>query len=380
MKIALVASWLNQYGGAERVLEVLHGMFPEAPIFTSMYLARSMPESYRQWDIRPSFLQHLPLVKTHHQPFLALYPLAFESLDLSSYDLVISNTSAFAHGVRIGPRTTHVCYCLTPARFLWMYNEYVRRENLPVVARAVMPVFLPALRWWDRRAASRVTHFVAISRAVADRVARFYDRPSEIIYPPVDTSLYQPSDACDDYYLIVSRLIPYKRIDLAVQAFNRLGLPLHVIGGGRDLEALKAMAKGNIRFLGRLPDAEVKEAYARCRGFVFPGEEDFGLTPLEAQASGRPVVAYAAGGALDTVIDGETGVFFRQPTPEALAEAVRQLEQTPTDPARIRKHAERFGTGAFQNKLFSYLEEITGERIDRPSGGLLDEAGRPSNG
>jgi glycosyltransferase involved in cell wall biosynthesis len=357
MKIALVCSWLNQYGGAERVLEVLHSMFPEAPIYTSMYAMKTMPASYQQWDIRTSFLQHLPFIKTHHQPFLPLYPLAFESLNLSEYELVISNTSAFAHGVKIGPQTTHICYCLTPARFLWMYEEYIDRENMPKIAMAVMPLLVPLLRQWDRKAADRVSYFVSISSAVSERIRRFYGRSSEIIYPPVDTRLYQPGTSHDDYYLIVSRLVPYKRIDLAVKAFNSLGLPLRIIGGGRDFEALRALAKSNIKFMGRLPDNEVKEAYARCKGFIFPGEEDFGLTPLEAQSSGRPVVAFAAGGALDTVVDGVTGTFFREPTAESLAEAVRHLEGMSLDPAGIRRHAEQFSTENFREKLMIFIQQ-----------------------
>ncbi|MCL4534494.1 MAG: glycosyltransferase [Bacteroidetes bacterium] len=356
MKVALVHSWLNQYGGAERVLEVLHQMYPDAPIYTSMFWPKAMPESYRKWDLRLSFMQRLPLVKARHQPFLALYPLAFQQFDMRDYDLIISNSSAFCHGVRSRPQTCHICYCLTPARFLWNYGEYVRRENIPGVARALLPLVLGPLRAWDRRAAQRVTHFVAISQAIADRISRFYGRQSTIIYPPVGTSLYQPLARQDNYFLIVSRLIPYKRIDLAVEAFNRLRLPLKIVGDGRDRAALQAMAKDNIEFLGRIPDSAVKEMYARCRGFVFPGEEDFGLTPLEAQASGRPVIAYAGGGALETVVEGQTGTFFDQPSAEALIEAVRRFDGMPFDAAAIRRHAESFSIPAFQENLSSYVD------------------------
>ncbi len=366
-QVALLHSWLNQYGGAERVLEVLHTMYPDAPIYTSMYWPEAMPIAYRQWDIRTSFMQRLPLVKAHHQPFLALYPLAFQQFDLSQYDLVISNSSAFCHGARMGPDTCHICYCLTPARFLWRYEEYVEREKLPGVARAVLPVVLGPLRAWDLAAARRVTHYVSISEAIAGRVQRFYGRSSTIIFPPVDTSLYQPVPQQDNYYLIVSRLVPYKRIDLAVQAFNQLGLPLKIVGDGRDKEALQAMARPNIEFLGRIPDAQVKEMYARCRAFVFPGEEDFGLTPLEAQASGRPVIAYAAGGALDTVIEGRTGTFFHQPTPDALAEAVRRQESMSFDSQLIRQHAEAFSIEAFKSRLGTFAQEKLAEhRQQRP--------------
>jgi len=359
-RVALAASWLNQYGGAERVLEVLHGMLPTAPVYTSMYAPQAMPEAYRSWDIRTSFMQRLPLVTRKHQWFLPLYPLAFESMRVGDCDLLISNTSAFAHGIRTGPGVAHICYCLTPARFLWDYASYVQREQLGHGLRAVLPAVIGLLRSWDYAAAQRVTHFVAISRLVGERIKRCYGRESAIIYPPLDAQAYSPSPDHDDFFLIVSRLIPYKRIDLAVQACSQLGLPLRIIGDGRDRAHLERLAGPTVRFLGHLPDADVKEHLRRCRAFIFPGEEDFGLAPLEAMASGRPVIAYGAGGALETIVEGVTGAFFREPTVESLAEAVRTFDAAVYDPVAIRRHAEGFDRSVFTERLRSFVKQMTG--------------------
>jgi glycosyltransferase involved in cell wall biosynthesis len=356
LKLAIVCSWLNQYGGAERVLEVVHEMVPGAPIYTSIYAPQALPEGYRTWDIRPSFLNRLPFIKRKHQPFLPLYPLAFESLDLRGYDVVLSLTSAFGHGVITGEKTRHICYCLTPARFLWNYHGYVEREGLGRVARWGLQPFLKSLRQWDRLAADRVDDFVAISRTVQRRIAKHYRRDSRIIYPPVRMHdvASQPSE---DYFLIVSRLVPYKRIDLAVRAFNALGLPLRIIGEGRDRAALERLAQSNIEFLGYCSDDEVVEQMARCRAFIFPGEEDFGIAPIEAMSVGRPVIAYGAGGALDTIVEGETGVLFRDPTPEALAEAVRRFEARSFDPSAIHEHAQQFSEARFKQELTKLLAD-----------------------
>jgi len=357
MRLALVVSWLNQYGGAERVLEVLHDMYPQAPIYTSIYNPKALPERYRTWDIRPSFLNRLPFIQRHHQPFLPFYPLAFESFDLRGYDVVLSLTSAFGHGVITPAETRHICYCLTPARFLWNYHAYIEREGVGRLAQWALQPFLKSLREWDCLAAQRVDEFVAISRTVQARIWKVYRRPSRLIYPPVETCLDVPFAEPEDYYLIVSRLVPYKRIDLAVQAFNRLGFPLRIIGDGRDRATLEAMAAPNIQFLGYIADDHaVRAQMARCRAFIFPGEEDFGIAPLEAMAVGRPVIAYAAGGALDTIVEGRTGVLFREPTPEALAQAVRALETMRFDAQEIKAHAQAFGVERFQREMAALLE------------------------
>jgi glycosyltransferase involved in cell wall biosynthesis len=350
-KVALVASWLNQYGGAERVLEVAHELFPAAPVFTSTYWAAAMPEPYKTWDIRTSFLDRLPLGHGRQRLLLPLYPFAFESLDLRGYGILLSITSAFAHGVRVPENATHICYCLTPARFLWNYRDYVERERIGRLPRAVLPLFIGFLRAWDRRAADRVTRFIAISKTVQERIARHYQRDSIIIHPPVDVDRFQVSEARGDFFLILSRLVPYKRIDLAVQAFNQLGLPLVIAGEGRDRARLQAMAKSNVRFLGRVSDEEGRELLARCRAFIFPGEEDFGIAPLEANACGKPVIAFARGGALDSIVEGVTGEFFREPTAPSLGEVVRAFDERRYDARVIRQHAEKFSTAAFKQKL-----------------------------
>lgn len=338
-------------------------MYPDAPVYTSIFWPQALPAAYREWDIRPSFLNRLPLIHRHHQWFLLFYPHAFESLDLSEYDLVLSVTSAFAHGVITRPGTLHVCYCLTPARFLWNYRSYVSREGLGLL-QWVLPPFISCLRRWDQAAARRVDHFVAISEAIRQRIHHSYGREADVIYPPVDAQRFRISPERGDYFLIMSRLVPYKRIDLAVRAFTQLGLPLWIIGDGRDRHALEAMAGSNIRFLGRLGDEEARGYLERCRAFIFPGEEDFGIAPLEAQAAGRPVIAYGGGGALETIVEGQTGLFFREPTPESLAQAVRDFDDDQFDPVTIREHALRFDRAVFQQRfgdLFSKCEAELGK-------------------
>jgi glycosyltransferase involved in cell wall biosynthesis len=342
---------LNQVGGAEDVLETLVDIFPGAPIYTSIYWQEQMPRAYRDWQIHTTWLDRLPGIYHHHQPYLLLYPLAFGGLELADYDLVVSNKSAFCLGVRTPPGTRHLCYCLTPTRFVWDFRTYVEREQIGDAARRLVRPFLGWLQRWERSAADRVTGFVAISQAVQDRIRQYYGRESEIVHPPVDTSRFAPAVDHDDYYLIVSRLIPYKRIDLAVRAFTRLGLPLWIGGDGRDRASLEAIAGPNVRFLGYVPDEELGRLMARCKAFVFPGLEDFGITPVQAMAAGRPVIAYAGGGALDYVREGVTGLFFREQTPDSLVETVRRFDAAAFDPDTIRAHAGQFDVEVFKQKL-----------------------------
>jgi glycosyltransferase involved in cell wall biosynthesis len=363
MRVAITHDYLNQHGGAERVLEALHSLFPEAPVYTSIYDRERMPASYRSWDIRVSFMQRLPWVMRNHQAYLPLYPVAFEAFELSGYDLVISNSSAWCKGVVTPPETLHVCYCLTPMRWAWRYRDYVERERLGRLPRLGLPAAMTALRVWDVTSSHRVDRFVAISRAVAARIRKYYGRQATVIYPPVETKRFQyDGQPAGDYYLMVSRLIPYKRVDLAVEAFNQLGLALKIVGDGRDGDRLRALARPNVQFLGRLSDAEVETLVRGCRGFLFPGEEDFGIAPVEAQAAGRPVVAFAAGGALDTVVDGQTGVHFARQSVDELVEAVRRLEQLELDAPRIAAHARQFSTEIFERELCGFVEEALSER------------------
>ncbi|HEY3268024.1 MAG TPA: glycosyltransferase [Armatimonadota bacterium] len=357
MKVALVHDWLNQYGGAERVLEDFHTLYPEAPVFVSMYDRERMPAEYRDWDIRTTWMQRLPLVKKKHQPFMPLYPIAFESFDLSGYDVVLSSSSAFCHGVLTRAETCHVCYCHTPTRFMWDYFHYVKRENLGRMTQRALAPILFRLRPWDKAAADRVDYWMANSRVVQQRIAKFYRRSSTVIHPPVNTTRFQPASGHDDYYLVLSRLIGYKRIDLAVEACTRLGKRLIVAGSGRDAESLKRLAGPTVEFVGRVNDEQMRTLYARCKAFLFPGEEDFGITPLEAMASGRPVIAYGAGGALDTVIPGVTGSFFIEPTVDSLAAALTAFDPDVYDPAAIRAHAEGFDSALFRQRIQDFVEQ-----------------------
>jgi glycosyltransferase involved in cell wall biosynthesis len=367
MRVAIVHDLMNQMGGAERVLLTLHDLFPQAPIYTSIWDPRITDKRFRAMDIRTSYMQRLPFIMRHHQPYLPLYPFVFERLDLRAYDVVISSSWAFAKGIVTRPEALHICYCHTPMRWAWRYEDYVAHEDVGLLARALLPPFITWLR-----------------------IAKYYRRESTVIMPPVDTARFQVASGHDDYFLVVSRMIPYKRIDLAVQAFTRLGLPLRIIGGGRDEKKLRRMAGKNVRFMGALPDAAVREHMARCRALIFPGEEDFGITPVEAQASGRPVIAYGAGGALSTIIDGETGVFFYEQTVESLMEAVQHFRDEQFDPQRIRRHAEEFDTQRFMDRVSRFVEAKTASHpvLARKAGltyreadaaPLRDEAALPSS-
>jgi len=359
MRIALVHDWLNQIGGAEDVLGSLVEMYPGAPVYTSMYAPELMPPAYRAWDIRVTWMNRLPGIHRHQQPYLPLYPLAFQGLDLRGYDLILSNKSGFCHGVRVPPGARHICYCLTPTRYVWNLGDYCQRERLPAIAHVLLPPVIALLRQWDYAAAQRVHHFIAISTEIQARIKRFYGRESVVIPPPVDTSGIRPAPKHEDYFLILSRLIPYKRIDLAIAAFNELELPLVIAGDGRDRAKLQAIAKSNITFLGRVDDARRAELMACCRAFIFPGLEDFGIAPVQAQAAGRPVIAFAGGGALDTVMDSVTGLLFREATVQSLMDAVRRFDDAHFNPTTVREFASRFDTPVFKRKLRAFIEDVT---------------------
>ncbi len=364
MKIALVHDWLNQVGGAENVLVALKELFPDAPLFTSIYDAERMPAVMRGWDIHTSALDRIPGVYRNHQVALPLYPFVWEQFDFSGFDVVLSNKSGFCHGIITPPQTLHLCYCLTPTRYLWHTESYLQREGVGGLRRALLPPMLTALRLWDQVAAQRVDRYAAISRAVQGRIAKFYRADSTVIYPPVDTHRFAPRET-QDYFFIVSRLIPYKRIDLAVEAFSRLGLPLVIAGDGRDRAALEASAAPNVRFLGRVSDEELSRWMGGARAFLFPGEEDFGIAPLEAASAGVPVIAFKAGGALDTVIEGETGLFFDEQRAESLMDAVRRFETMRFDKETIRAHARRFDVSSFKQQIQGWVEESLEQRQPR---------------
>jgi glycosyltransferase involved in cell wall biosynthesis len=352
MKTALVHDYLNQAGGAERVVECLHEIFPEAPVFTSIYDRERMPAVFRKMDIRTSFMQRLPLVMKHFKKYLPLYPLAFEGFNLTGYDLILSSSSAWGKGIKKGKGAVHVCYCHSPMRFVWMYEDYMEKEEYGPLVRMILPPILKRLKKWDLKTAKEVDHFIANSKTTQKRIKLFYGRDSEVIHPPVDTSLFKPYNSkIKDYFLVVSRLNPYKHIDLAVEAFNELGLPLYVVGSGPDEKRLKSLAKNNVKFLGKLPDDEIVKLYSECRAFILPGEEDFGLTPVEAQSCGRPVIAYKAGGALESVIEGQTGLFFDKQEIPSLVGVVKKFNGMSFDPAKIRENALRFDKEVFKRKI-----------------------------
>jgi glycosyltransferase involved in cell wall biosynthesis len=380
VRVALVHDWLVTLGGADRVLLALHDLFPQAPVFTALHRPQALPRSFCDLDVRPSWLQNLPGAVRHHRLVVPLLPVAFGSVDLRGYDLVISSSHACAHGVRVPSGVVHICYCHTPMRYAWdLQQEYLRA--LPPPLRPAARAVWGGLRAWDRRAAARVDVYVANSRHVADRIRRHYGREAVVIYPPVDTDFFTPGDSrrpdrpgCGgpgSFYLVVSRLVPYKRVDLAVRAFSRLGRPLVVVGDGPERRRLEAMAGPTVRFAGEVSDEALREYYRGCRALVFAGEEDFGLVPVEAQACGRPVIALGRGGVRESVVDGVTGLLFSDPDPDALAAAVISSDGMAFDPRTIRAHAERFSRPRFLRQMIDLVEDVLGEtaRSLSPDGG-----------
>ena len=358
---ALVHDFLAQAGGAERVVAALHALFPTAPLYTSVYDPKATLPCFAAMDVRTSFLQR-PLLSSRrfHKLALGLYPLAFEQFDLTGYSLVISSSSSFAKGVITGPETCHICYCHTPARFAWRQHDYLQQSRLTRLLSPWMSGMISGLRRRDFDSAQRVDYFVANSHHVAGRIRKFYRREVDaVIHPPVETGRFTPApaDEVGDHFLVVSRLIGYKRIDLAIEACNRLGVPLRIIGDGPEYHALKRRAGPTVRFLGKIPDAEVAREFARCRALIFPGEEDFGLTPVECMASGRPVVAYGRGGALETVTPGKTGLFFDAQTPESLMEALKAVSSLRVVPEELQAEAFRFDSSVFAARMSAFVAE-----------------------
>lgn len=364
MNIALIHDWLNQLGGAEDVLDTLHSMFPAAPIYTSIYDREHMPASWRAWNIRPSWIDRMPAIHKRHQPYMPLFALAWSKVRIAGeYDTLLSNKSAFCIGARgLHPQVKHICYCLTPTRFTYDFAAYAQRERIPAGASTILRAMNHALRDWETKAAQRVTHFIAISREVQTRIQKFYGRDSTIIYPPVEMPKQErgvKEQESGNFYLIVSRLLPYKRIDLAIEACAKLKVPLVIAGAGRDHDRLAALIarqpNANVKLMGRVDDATLHELLTRCKAFIFPGHEDFGIAPIRAMAYGKPVIAFAAGGALDTVIDGETGTLFHQQTVESLMEAMQKDCGVTFAPVYIRRHAEQFSTQRFVAAIGDFL-------------------------
>ncbi len=367
LRIALVHYWYVQRRGGERVLEVLADMLPQADVFMLLHDASAFAEPMKGHRITTSFLQKLPQVKRYYRALLPLYPLALEQLRLDSYDLVISHEAGPAKGVITPARTCHICYCHSPMRYLWdMYHDYKDKTPLGIFGRTAFSLACHYVRQWDYASAARVDHFAASSENAARRIRKYYGRDSEVIYPPVDLDAFSVADSHDDFYLVVSPLVGYKRIDLAIEACNELGRRLIIIGNGPERSALQKMAGPSVTFLGYQPSAVVCEHYRRCRAFLFPGEEDIGLTPIEAQASGRPVIAFGRGGVLETVIGAfqgdsvpelATGLFFEEQSLKSLAEAILRFEAVEDrfSPQFIRTHVEKFDKRHFIDKMSRFI-------------------------
>ena len=352
--VALVHDWLTGMRGGEKVLESLCRLFPDAPIHTLLHTPGTMSPEIERHPIVCSFLQRIPGIDRRYRAFLPLFPSAIEGFDLSGYDLVLSSSHCVAKGVRPHPEALHISYCHTPMRYAWDMREAYLKNPLSRLAAAPL---LRYLRGWDRRSSDRTHRFIANAEHVRERIRRCYGREADVIHPPVETDRFHLADRTDGYFLIVSALVPYKRIDLAVDAFNRLGLPLRIVGDGPERRHLMRRARPNVTFLGRQPDDCLPDLYARAAAFILPGLEDFGIAPVEAQAAGRPVIALRAGGALETVVENRTGQFFWPQTVEALAEAVRRFDPSRFPPEDLRAHAQRFDRSVFERRMREIVNE-----------------------
>lgn len=312
MKIAIVHDWLTGMGGAEKVIIELHKMFPDAPIYTSVVNYDNLEPIFREMDIRTTFIQKLPFSKKKYNRYLPLFPLAFEALDLHEYDVILSSTTSIGvKGVLRNSSSVHICYCNTPPRYAWdFYHEYLNSAGR--LQKLLIPFFMHYLRMYDQQSSMRVDYFIANSTNVSDRIKRIYNRNSIVIHPPVNTDYYQLSTQSEEFYFIVSRLVSYKRIDLAIEACNQLNRKLVIIGNGEELNRLAKLAGPTVTLLGYQVDEIIRDYMQRCKAFIFPGYEDFGITPVEAMACGKPVIAFGKGGVLDTVSPNETGIFFEQ--------------------------------------------------------------------
>lgn len=382
VNVAIIHYWLVGMRGGERVLEALCDMYPSADIFTHVVIPQAISEKLRQHRIKTSFISRLPRARYNYKSYLPLMPMALEQLDLRGYDLIISSESGPAKGIIPPPEAVHVCYCHTPMRYIWnMYAEY--RASAGFFTRACMPLFAHYLRGWDQTASARVDQFVANSRGVAARIRKYYRRSAVVVHPPVDVDSFKPvrRDDIGDFYLMVGELVAYKRPDLAVRAFNKARKRLVVIGGGSMLPTIRRLAGPTVEVLGPQPFERLAECYAKCRALIFPGEEDFGIVPVEAMASGRPVIAYGRGGVLDTVVDGVTGVLFEDQSEDGLLEAVARFEQIDFDSAAIRARAQAFGKARFMREMSAVIEaEIARHRLRGPGAPVPDEVRPPPTG
>ena len=357
MKVAIIHYWLVNMRGGEKVLEALLDLYPHADIYTHVFDEQAVSEKIVQRIKGVTFIQKLPMANKLYQSYLPLMPLALEQLDLREYDLILSSESGPAKGVITLPNSVHICYCHSPMRYVWdMYQDYYEHSSL--LKKIVMPLLLHRLRLWDLASSFRVDYFIANSSFVKKRISKFYRRDSDVIYPPINTADFYIAEQVEDYYLMVGQLVAYKNTRLAVETFNKNGKPLVIIGTGAELANLKKIAGKNIQLLGYQSFDVIRQYYSRCKALIFPGVEDFGMVPIEAMASGRPVIALSQGGALDTVIDGETGVLFDVPDISALNGAINKFEENyqAFSSERIRLHAEQFDSAIFKSRIKEFIE------------------------
>lgn len=357
MRIAIAHDYLIQMGGAERVVEVLHHLYPEAPIYTTVINKSRLLETLKDAEIHTTWLQKIPGIQKNFKSMLPLYPIAIRDFDFSDFDIVLSSSSAFMKSIQVPKNTFHLCYCHTPMRFAWDYDTYMEGQSKSNIMKSMLKMYMQRLKTWDKRTSQNVNQFIANSSVVKKRIQNYYQRDSDIIYPPINTSRFKSSQQIGDFYLVVSRLVAYKRIDLAVETFNQNGLPLFIVGEGTDKNRLMGMGKSNIHFLGRLPDEEVTELMSQCRALLFPGVEDFGITPLEANAAGRPVIAFQAGGALDTIVPKLNGVFFQKHEVWSLQGAIEEIESHAWNVEDIIAHAQKFDEMNFKVNFQAYVKQ-----------------------
>lgn len=361
-KVALVFDWMTNPGGAEKVNLVLHKMFPEATIFTSVFNHEKV-KGFENAKIKTSFIQKMPFAKTKHQLYLSMMPYAYELFDLSDYDIVISSSHSCAKGIITKPETLHICYCHTPMRYAWdNWHEYINQYKMNRLLKYVGKKRIHKIRMWDRLSAERVDYFIANSTTTKKRIEKYYNKMSTVIHPMINKKDYKIASETGGYFLAVGRLIPYKKFDLIVDTFNKTGLPLKIAGTGIMEEDLRSRAKENIEFLGYVNDKKLQILYRECEALIFPQIEDFGIIPLEAMASGRPVIALGKGGALDSVIENETGIFFKKQTPLQLKKAIDgyMSQKDEFNSETIRAHAEKFDEKEFRKKFMKYLKEKWG--------------------
>lgn len=341
------------------MLQVLCALYPRAPIYTLLYDKNATGNVFEGRVIKTSFLQNLPLTKKHHRIFPLLMPLAIEQFDFSDYDIVLSISASFAKGIITKPQTKHICYCLTPPRFLWDNSQkFVEEFGYPQLVKRFLPPFITYLRIWDKEASLRVDDFWSISNFIGNRIRKYYSKSSQVIYPPVNLAKFRISNRIGNYFIMVGRLVSYKRFDLAIKTFNQNGLQLKIIGTGPELNKLKKMANKNIEFLGLVSDEKLAELYSNAQACIFPQEEDFGIVPLESMASGRPVIAYRSGGAEETIFENKTGIFFDEQSAESIQIAIEKFQSIDFSPENCRKQAEKFDLAIFKDKVSKSIGEM----------------------